>query len=106
MTIQPHLTEKSLRLSKMGKYTFVVKKGVSAGEIKKAIDDFYQVTANQVWFVGRGKEVRRDAKRRKRHIIKPRLAIISLKKGKIDVFEAAAGGAKDTPAKNKDERKS
>lgn len=106
MIIRPHLTEKSLRLAKMGKYTFVVRKGVSAGEVKKAVDNFYQVTAREVWFVGRGKEIRVDAKRRKRQIIKPRLAIVSLKKGQIDVFEVAASGAKDAPKDKKDERKS
>ncbi len=47
--IKPMMTEKSEHLSEnMGKYTFVVDKKANKIEIKKAIEDMYQVSVEAV----------------------------------------------------------
>ncbi|TXB61933.1 50S ribosomal protein L23 [Phaeodactylibacter luteus] len=47
--VKPLITEKTERLSdQLGKYTFVVNKDANKIEIKKAIEDMYQVTVEEV----------------------------------------------------------
>jgi large subunit ribosomal protein L23 len=89
---EPIITEKSQRLAAQKKYAFAVAKEATRKEVARAVEEqFKDVEVSQVNVVNiPGKEVhwRRRGKRPiagKRSDVKK--AIVTLKKGKIDLFE-------------------
>ena len=81
----PIITEKATRMSPMGKYVFLVEKGATKPEIKKAVEGIYKVKVEDMQVINtRPKPIKG------RFIgVKPgyRKAIVTLKAGqKLDVL--------------------
>ena len=81
---RPIITEKSVKLSKQGKYVFEVAKSATKPEIKKAIEKIYKVKVKKVNIVKVPSKKRGWGKYEgeKRGFKK---AIVTLKEGKIDL---------------------
>lgn len=87
MKLTPIFTEKSMSQAKTGLYSFWVLPTFSKNQIKKSIEDAFEVkvgtvrTQNYKKSVSRsmrGKTVTKSAKKK---------ALVTLKSGKIDIFE-------------------
>jgi ribosomal protein L23 len=88
MKLEPIITEKSLELSKKGKYTFRVGTGLRKHQIKKLIEDVFGVHVKNVWTMSIRGENKRNVQGRKRRIMPSKKAIVTLaEKEKIDLFE-------------------
>ena len=91
MKLIPVLTEKSLNEAKNGVYTFWVEKGLTKGQIKKAVKEAFDVDVVSVktinYKAGKKKNMRGQAQ-----IIKAgKKAMVTLKAdAKIDLFEEKA----------------
>ena len=95
MKVTPILTEKSLNVAKMGKYTFVVDVGLNKLEIAKLINSIYAVHVKSVRTLNYKAGVKRNAKGRKVSIKAFKKAIVTLGKDeKIDAFEVKKGKTK------------
>jgi large subunit ribosomal protein L23 len=84
---RPIITEKSIKLVEMGKYTFEVAQGVNRVEVKKAIAEIFSVDVVKVNLINGIAKRRRVGKNEG---LKPKVkkAIVSIKAGQtIDVFE-------------------
>jgi len=100
--IKPLITEKSLAKAKTGRFTFGVPSDFTKGQIKKTIEELFEVTVAKVWTVKRGREVYLNRTRRKG--IKPgrKSAILTLKKGNFDFFDLSSNQeSKDNSKKEK-----
>ncbi|KKQ41767.1 MAG: 50S ribosomal protein L23 [Microgenomates group bacterium GW2011_GWC1_37_8] len=88
MKLEPIITEKTLKLAQAGKYTFRVDKNLTKYQIKKLVNDIFNVHTQRIWTIKVAGEVKKTTRGEKR-IIKPtKKAIVSLKeKEKIDLFE-------------------
>ena len=83
---KPWVTEKSTTLAAAGKYVFVVKRGSTKPEIKKAVKDVYKVDAIAVNVVNRPPKAKRFGANLKGSQEGYRKAIVTLKAGqKIDI---------------------
>ncbi len=83
---QPWVTERSTALAEQGKYVFVVKKGATKPEIKKAIKTIYKVDVAAVNVVNRPPKRKRFGAGLKGSQEGYRKAIVTLKEGhKIDI---------------------
>lgn len=83
---KPWVTEKSASLNANGQYVFVVKKGASKPEIKKALKAIYKVDAVAVNVVNRPAKKKRMGAGPKGSQEAYRKAIVTLKAGqKIDI---------------------
>lgn len=95
MKVTPVLTEKSLNVAKMGKYTFVVDVGLNKFEIAKLVSSIYGVHVKSVRTLNYKVGVKRNAKGRKVVIKAFKKAIVTLTKDeKIDAFEVKKGKTK------------
>lgn len=77
---QPHITEKSVDLSKYGKYVFIVPRGISKAEIAKELKKKFSVDAvkvNVISIPGKKKRYGRAVKQ----MTGTRKAIVTLKEG-------------------------
>jgi large subunit ribosomal protein L23 len=82
---RPHITERSGSLNALGKYTFMVKRGATKPEIKKAVKEIYKVDVVAVNVINRPAKTKRfrGAKGKQEGY---RKAIVTLKTGqKIDL---------------------
>ncbi len=87
-SIIPVITEKSMKLAKVGKYVFLVDKNLSKHQIKKEVEKIFKVNVIDVNTLSLGGELKRDFRGRKIVISKKRKAIVTLKDGeKIELFE-------------------
>lgn len=89
---KPLITEKTLSLANMGKYTFVVDKTASFGQVKKAVEDYFKVKVTKLWFLKNAGKLKRvgKLKRNIKKISGIRKAIVKLAKDqKIDLFETS-----------------
>lgn len=85
--VKPLITEKTMKLVDEGKYTFEVKQGANKVEVKKAVEELFDVKVTAVNMI--------NAQRKKRRVgkyegLRPAVqkAIVSLAEGqKLDVFE-------------------
>lgn len=86
---RPIITERSLRASAQGVYTFAVEKRATKNQIKKAIEDQFKVKVVSVRTLNYKGKKRRVGRRRIESATKDfKKALVKLKKGdKIDVFE-------------------
>jgi len=87
--VKPIISEKSYSDAERGKYTFVVARGATKPEIRRAVEQIWGVHVQKVNTVSRrGKAVRRRATRGRRS--DSRRAIVTLTSGeKIAIFEGA-----------------
>lgn len=87
--LKPHITEKTIELTKQNKYTFQVSKGSRKPEIAKAVESTFNVNVLDVKITTNAPETKRNYKYQatfsKGGIKK---AIVKLKKGqKIELFD-------------------
>ncbi|MBC7330657.1 50S ribosomal protein L23 [bacterium] len=87
--IRPLITEKSLRLAKMGKYCFEVAKDANKPEIKSAVERLFRVKVEKVHTINMKGKPRTMfwGKRTTGRTKDWKKAIVTLKEGKIDIFE-------------------
>lgn len=84
--IKPHVSEKSLQEIEEDCYSFVVAKDANKREIRKAIEEIFQVEVERVNIMNR------PGKKKSLGVFHGRTpdwkkAIVKLKKGTIDIFE-------------------
>lgn len=90
--LSPVITEKSMQLVKLGKYTFRVSKTTDKRKIKKAVKDKFNVDAVKVSTIN-VKSKRKNMQRHEYMVPGFKKAIVKVKDGqKIDLFEI--GGKK------------
>lgn len=83
----PIITERSMELVKLGKYTFRVSKGSDKGKIKKALKDKFSVDVIDISTMI-VKPSKKSMQRREYTVPGFKKAIVKLKEGqKIDLFE-------------------
>lgn len=88
MKLAPVLTEKTLEQAKKGKYTFKVGKGLNKNQIKKMVEDAFDVEVEKVRTMNDAGEEKRTVLGRKRVVMPQKKAVVSLKgKDKIEIFE-------------------
>jgi len=83
---QPLISEKAVALSDDRKYVFLVDRGASASEVRKAVESIYKVTVDKVNMIT---IVKRKPNRRSRTQIKIpiRKAVVTLSKGQeLDII--------------------
>lgn len=92
MIIKPWLTEKSLAQSKKGRYTFSVPLSFSKGQSQRAIEDSFKVKVADVWSLKMSGE--RTLSRKRREVMKPdqKFVLVTLERGRLDLFESSGGG--------------
>lgn len=87
MKLIPVFTEKSTKLASAGKYTFMVPVTLTKLEIKKAIDDIFDVHVKTIKTVNSKKSTKRNMRGKMVTIPATKKAIVSLKEGqKIELF--------------------
>lgn len=86
---RPIITEKSMAQAANGRYTFEVAKNASKGQIKKAVEDTFDVSVVSVNTMKiKGKKIRTGRMRRETEKKPSKKAIVELVSGqKIDLFE-------------------
>ena len=98
--IKPVVSEKSFDLAaeksdnekrnKKRKYTFVVSSGANKIEVKKAVEEMYEVEVENVNMVNiMGKRVRWGRYRETGQKSMKKKAVVTLKKGDIDIFKVS-----------------
>jgi large subunit ribosomal protein L23 len=86
--IKPILTEKSLRVAKLGGYTFRVEPRMNKKQIAAEIAKIFGVTVTGVNTIKIPGEKGRNAKGNNFSVIAGKKAVVTLKEGdKIDLFE-------------------
>jgi len=87
MKIKPIFTEKSMSQAKLGKYSFWVLPTLTKNQIKNLFETAYDVKVKLVKTINYKKFTTKNL--RGRIVSKPAMkkAIISLKSGKIEIFE-------------------
>ncbi|MFC1711977.1 50S ribosomal protein L23 [Patescibacteria group bacterium] len=87
---KPIITEKSIQETQNSKFTFAVDKKANKSQVKKAVEEFFQVDVKKVWllkYIGKRHKVGRFKRKVNK---KPdwKKAIVKLDKGqKIDLFD-------------------
>jgi|GEM_PF-731384 ribosomal protein L23 len=89
MEIKPLVTEKSLARSKIGKYSFVVPESFTSGKAKDIIESTFSVKVRKVWTINHPGESFMSRSRRKMEKSASKVIIVSLKEGKIDIFDVS-----------------
>jgi len=90
MKLTPVLTEKSMSEAKKGIYTFFVDKNLNKRQIRKTIEDVFEVKVVKVRTINIVGEVRRTNTGKKRTTKPKKKAMITLDgKDKIDLFGEA-----------------
>ncbi len=88
MKLIPVMTEKSMKLTKEGGFTFWVPMNLNKLEIRKIIEDTYSVNVTAVRTINLKPSVKKNAKGKNQKIKAGKKAMVFLKDGqKIDVFE-------------------
>ena len=86
--IRPLVTEKSMDDMEQGKYTFVVARGANKSEIKKAIEQIFDVTVERVNTMNmRGKMKRQGANQGRRPAWKKAVVKLTEDSNSIEFFE-------------------
>ena len=85
--IQPVLTEKATNSVKNNVYTFHVSQKANKEQIKKTLELLYQVKVNMIHILNRkGKLKKVGRSMRKKQLPDTKIAYITLKEGKINLF--------------------
>lgn len=87
MKLVPILTEKSLKNAKEGKYSFWVNKAFNKYQIKKLVEESFEVHVRKVWVAKKGENLKRG-NLGKRYEEASKKAVVTLaEKEKLDLFE-------------------
>ncbi|MFH1827289.1 MAG: 50S ribosomal protein L23 [bacterium] len=85
--IKPILTEKATKLSSENKYMFLVNIKANKYQIKNALERIYSVKVGSVnVYKRKGKVVKKGKKLVEKKLPDIKVAYISLKEGKLDIF--------------------
>lgn len=85
--IKPILTEKATKLSSENKYMFQVNIKANKHQIKNALERIYLVKVGSVnVYKRKGKVVKKGKKQVQKKLPDTKVAYISLKEGKLDIF--------------------
>lgn len=87
MKIKPIFTEKSMGEAKKGKYSFWVLPSLSKYQIKNLLETAFEVKIGSVRTLNYKKSVSRNMRGRTVTKSAKKKAIITLKSGKIEIFE-------------------
>lgn len=88
--LQPVLTEKSSQMAQNKVYAFVVHEDANKYQVGKALEDMYKVKVAQVRIqVRHGKLRRVGNKMQSKRLSDKKIAYVTLKEGKIDLFPQA-----------------
>lgn len=105
--VRPVITEKSMDEASRGRFTFVVAKGATKGDVKKAVEQQFPVTVVSVHtLITKGKGAR-SGKRRIEVKLRPvKKAIVELLPGqRIDLFDTKESQSSKTTEGGKNEQK-
>lgn len=89
MDIKPLITEKSLARSKVGKYSFLVPSSYTSGKAQNAIESAFSVKVKKAWVIIHPGESYVSRTRRKMEKSSSKVVVVSLKEGKIDIFDVS-----------------
>ena len=85
--IRPLLTEKTTALVGQKQYSFLVAEKANKDQIRQALEKIYAVKVSQVCLLVRKGKVRRVGRKGlAKKIANRKIAFVSLKEGKIDLF--------------------
>ncbi len=87
MKLIPVLTEKSLKQAKEGHYTFWVSPSLTKEGVKALIERVFEVKVGKVRTMNFKGGVKRNLRGRTQVIKGAKKAIVTLKEGKIEIFE-------------------
>lgn len=87
MKIKPIFTEKSMNEAKNGKFSFWVLPGLTKNQIKSLFEKAYDVKVKIVRTINYKKSIAKNFRGRIIGKKAMKKAVISLKSGKIDIFE-------------------
>lgn len=87
MKIKPIFTEKSMQKAKNGIYSFWVLPTLAKNQIRKLIEEAFEVKVGSVNTQNYKKMVGRSMRGKKVTKVAKKKAMITLKTGKIDIFE-------------------
>lgn len=104
--ISPVITEKSMKASEAGKYSFLVHRFASKTAIKQAIAGMFKVSVVGVYTILiKGKRKRSGTRRIEINDSEMKKAIVQLKKGeKIAIFEPGGGEVEDKKEEKKEKK--
>lgn len=87
--ISPIITEKSMGLAAVGKYSFLVDKNANKTDIKKAVENSFSVSVTGVsTSIVKGRTIRVGQRRTEKKVTPFKKAIVAVKAGdKIGLFE-------------------
>jgi large subunit ribosomal protein L23 len=104
MKLIAHMTEKSMKLTAVRGFTFIVPVSMDKNQIKKMIEKIYGVTVISVKTVNAAMRSKKNARGKVQKVRAVKKAVVYLKEGdKISLFEEEK--AKKTKAKTKKETK-
>ncbi|KKU03749.1 MAG: 50S ribosomal protein L23 [Candidatus Woesebacteria bacterium GW2011_GWC2_47_16] len=87
MKLTPVLTEKSLKEAKKGHYTFGVSPSLTKEGVRALIERVFEVKVGRVWTMNLKGGVKKNLRGRTQVVKGVKKAIVTLKEGKIDIFE-------------------
>ncbi len=88
--IKPLLTEKATQLAQKKVYMFQVHRAANKFQIKETLEKLYQVKVKEVAVsMRKGKTRRIGRKMRPKKLADSKIAYITLKEGKLDIFPQA-----------------
>lgn len=92
MKFTPIFTEKSMNQAKNGQYSFWVLPDFSKGQIKKFLEDTLEVKIANILTQNYKKMVVRTARGTRKTIKAMKKVLITLKSGKIEMFDTEGAG--------------
>lgn len=88
MKIKPVITEKGLSCAKEGKYTFVVRRGLTKNQIKTMIEKLFDVHVVKIATANKKREIKKTYRGQKKTIPATKKVVVTVKNGdSIDLFE-------------------
>ena len=87
--IRPLMTEKGANLAKGGSYMFEVHMNSTKPQVRTALETLYKVKVKEVkLLIRKGKEKRAGRRMTTKQLPDKKIAVVTLKEGKIDLFPA------------------
>lgn len=85
--IQPVMTEKATQLTKQKTYSFHVHEDAQKNQVSQALETLYKVKVGKIRIIKRKGKVRRVGKKMTpKQTAGKKIAYVTLKEGKIDIF--------------------
>ncbi len=94
MKFTPIFTEKSMNQAKNGMYSFWVLPDFAKGQIKKFLEDALDIKIAKILTQNYKKAIVRNARGTRKTIKAMKKVLITLKSGKVEMFEDEGSGSK------------